>query len=259
MVDKRRYFLIISFVFSALFFVLGKVPFIFRPQFAGLLVIVVVGASLILFKSFTAKLKNSVFAVLPSFVFTIALVFFHFLVPQNFLWQVFLTIFFGLNFYTFLLCANVFLVAAEFKTVPLYRAAATISFLQMLATAFFLFDVIFSFRFPAYINGLLAGAASAMLFINFFWSQAIVSPEPVDILEGSFVFALLMAEIAMILSFWPVGIGKGSLYLVSLFYVFGGLASAFCQMKLFKRTVAEFLWIGAGTFLGLFLVTSWRG
>jgi len=28
---------------------------------------------------------------------------------------------------------------------------------------------------------------------------------------------------------------------------------------LFKKTIWEFIWVGLGTFLALFLVTSWRG
>ena len=52
---------------------------------------------------------------------------------------------FGVMIYLIFLVENVFLVAIGYKTVPLYRAAYTVSLILVLLTAFFLFDSMLSF------------------------------------------------------------------------------------------------------------------
>lgn len=257
--DKRQWFLIATAFTSLLFFLAQVVPFSISYQ-AFFIFFVISGVNIFfLFRKIAQKKKNALMATLLPMSFIIGLSMFLPLFSSGLLWRLLFSGFFAVVFYTLLLIENVFLVSAEFKSVPLYRAASTVSFILMLTTAFLLFDIVFSFRLSALLNGLIILPITFLLLSHFFWSIDPASNLNADIFKLSFVFSVIIAELAFALSFWPVGIGKGSLYLVSLFYVFGGLAQSWCRERLFKKTIWEFFWLGLGTFLALFLVTSWRG
>lgn len=257
--DKRKRFVLATLVISGLFFAGQVVPFDWRYS-------VIFGQIALsglflwfLFRQLVREKQNVLAAVLLPLSFIAGISLFNFIVSQSLIWRIGLLLAFSLGLYTILLAENVFLVATEFKTVPLYRAASTSGLLMMLLAAFFLFDTIFSFRFSAWINGLIIFLTTAILLLHFFWSVTLAPLFSRDNLIMALIFSLIIAEISVIISFWPVGVGKGSLYLVSLLYVFSGLAQAHCRQRLFKKTVWEYIWVGLGTFLALFLVTSWRG
>lgn len=257
--DKRKRFVLATLVISALFFISQIAPFNWRYQ-ALFGQIALSGLYLwLLFRRLVKEKQNALAAILLPLNFIAGIGLFYFIVSQSLIWRIGLLLAFALGLYTILLAENVFLVATEFKTVPLYRAASTSGLLMMLLAAFFLFDTIFSFRFSAWTNGLIVFLTAAMLLLHFFWSVTLTSLFSRDNLIMTLVFSLIIAEISTIISFWPVGVGKGSLYLVSLLYVFSGLAQAYCRQRLFKKTIWEYVWVGLGSFLALFLVTSWRG
>lgn len=256
--NKRAYFLISSLILSAIFFLLNLVSF--QWKYAGIIgfSFLVMILQVILFFSMVKKKKNLLFSTfLPSF-FALGLSLFRFLFAVNWIWQVILLLVFFFGIYTLFLMENVFLVSTEIKAVPLYRAASTTGFLMTLITAFFLYEIIFSFRFPAWQNGLLAVAVNLPLLFHFFWSTTLVSTTKINNLISSPVFSFILGEIAVAISFWPLGTTKAALYLASVLYVFLGLAQAYCQEKLFKETVREFILVGLGTFLALIFVTQWR-
>jgi hypothetical protein len=69
---------------------------------------------------------------------------------------------------------------------------------------------------------------------------------------------LVMAELGMVMSFWPVGIFKGSIYLVAAVYILAGLIQLDLRERLFKRSWVIFSWITVAIVLGMILTTSWR-
>lgn len=255
---KRAYFLFSSIILTVGFFLLSLVPFQWKYTGIGGFSLGVALYHIVLFYSMV-KTKRNLFvsAFLPAF-FGLSVSLFRFLFAVNWVWQVVLILVFLFGIYTLFLMENVFLISKEVKTVPLYRAASTIGFLMTLIVAFFIYEVVFSFRLMAWQNGLLVSSVSLPLLIHFFWSTRLSLPLEWNSLAPSFIFSLILGEISVAISFWPLGTTKASLYLVSMLYVFLGLAQAFCQEKLFKETIREFIWIGLGTFLALFLVTSWR-
>lgn len=256
---KRKQFVITTLLAASFYFLAHLVPFAWRYQAILGLTILIFGLLFFLFKRIVKNKQAALVATFFPLTFTLGVNLFHFLFPQGWLWRAALLLIFSFGFYTLLLIENVFLVSAEFKTVPLYRAAFTVGFLAMLATAFFLFDVIFSFRMSAWANGLAVFLTLIPLLSHFFWTVNFKPPFKGENFGLALVLSLIISQISVSLSFWPLGIGRGSLYLVSLLYVFGGLIQAHCRERLFKKTILEFIWIGLGTFLALFLVTSWRG
>ncbi len=257
--SKRRQFVIATLVITISYFLVNLVPFFWRYQAIFGLALFVFFYLYLLFSQLTKNRQKIIVATFLPVSFVTGISLFHFLFSQGWLWQALLLSVFFLGVYTLLLVENVFLVSSEFKTVPLYRAASTVGLLLMLTSAFLLFNVILSFRLPSWANGLAVFGVTALLLNHFFWSLTLSLPFEKDNLSLVLVLSFVISEISIALSFWPVGVNKGSLYIVSLFYVFGGLAQAQVRQRLFKKTIWEFIWIGLGTFLALFLVTNWGG
>jgi hypothetical protein len=63
--------------------------------------------------------------------------------------------------------------------------------------------------------------------------------------------SVITSEIALVLGFLPVGIFKGSIYLVMVVYIISGLLQADLRERLFKRTWLVFVWVGVATILGI--------
>ncbi|MDD4937731.1 MAG: hypothetical protein PHX34_01810 [Candidatus Shapirobacteria bacterium] len=183
------------------------------------------------------------------------------LLPQNFLVIFLLSLFFGIIAYVIFLVENVFLVSIGGRTPPLYRAAYTVGFMVLLLTAFFLFDSLFSFKFVYWINGLLIFLISAVIFLYLFYSVTIELADDgksKNIWYYVLVPAFLMFQLGLVLSFWPVGIFKGSIYLVAVIYVLSSLIQVELRDRFFKKTWLTFIWISIAILAGIILTTSWR-
>jgi hypothetical protein len=158
--------------------------------------------------------------------------------------------------YAMFLVENVFLVAIGFRTPPLYRAAYTVGLILLLLTSFFLLNSLFSFKLIYWLNMLLVFIVSMVIFLYVFFSVTIELPDDgknKNVWYYVLVPSLLMSEIALVLSFWPVGIFKGSIYLVMLVYILSSLMHAELRERLFKRTWLVFVWVGMATVLGIIL------
>ena len=106
------------------------------------------------------------------------------------------------------------------------------------------------------LNGFLIFIGSFIIFYHLFWSTAIAEAENKNFFVYVLVASLLVAELAVAISFWPVGVGLASLYLVSMTYVLGGIIQAKIRERLFKRTLLEYIAIGLGIFVALFLTAN---
>lgn len=257
--SKRTQFIIAALILAVVYFFTNSVSFTWKYLSILGFGVLTWFVSAILLDKLTTRKSNLAVATLLPFSFALAMNLFHFLFLQGLFWQIILSLTCFVSFYTIFLAENVFLVSAEHKTVPLYRTASTVGFLLTLTAAFFFFDVLLSFRFPAWLNGLIVFAICMVSLTHFLWTVSLSETTKVKNLSVTFVLSLIIGEIATVLSFWPVGINRGSLYLVSLLYVFGGLTQAYLRQRLFKKTIWEFIWMGLGIFLALFLATSWRG
>jgi len=200
-------------------------------------------------------------SVILPLIFFVGFGMFTALLPFNFVGRMILTIIFGLVFYVIFLVDNVFMVAIGFRTVPLYRAAYTVNLIILLLASFFLFNSLYSYKFDYWVNTLAVAFLSMLIFIYQFFCIAIeLSGDGKN--KNKFVYVLvptfLMAQLALVFSFWPVGIFKGSIYLVSAIYVLSGLIEADIRERLFKKTWLTMIWVGVAIILGILLATAWR-
>ena len=201
--------------------------------------------------------KTVILLILPIF-FTVAVASFYFLLPVRWLTRLPAAFFFGLFFYLLLLSQNVFNVAA-IRTIPLYRAASTATFLFTLLSGFFVFNVIYAFKLLFLWNGLLVFAVSFPLILQVLWSIEMEDRVVLSIVVQSLILALILGELALDFSFWPMATTIWSLALASAMYVLVGITTQVLRGRLDRRMVWEYLGIGGMVFLVSFFLTSWTG
>lgn len=259
--NKRVKYLISSALCALAFFLFVLLPY--ESRYYGLMV----GSVLVIFcfwfglgVVFEKNINIRVMVSLLPVGFFIGFGLFSVLLPPSLLFSVVLSIFFGVIAYMLFLVENVFLVAIGYKTVPLYRAAYTVSLIILLLGAFFLFNSLYSFRLIFWQNAVLAFLISLVIFYYHFFAVAIeLSDDGVNLNRAAYVLipALLIGQLSLVLSFWPTGIFKGSLYLVSAIYIVCSLLQADIRDRLFKRDRVVALWIGVAMIVGIILVTRW--
>lgn len=201
--------------------------------------------------------KAIILLILPTF-FTVAVASFYFLLPVRWLTRLPVAFFFGLTFYLLLLSQNVFNVAA-IRTIPLYRAASTATFLFTLLSGFFIFNVIYAFKLLFLWNGIMVFAVSFPLILQVLWSIEMEDRVGLSVIVQSLILALILGELALAFSFWPMATTIWSLSLSSSMYVLVGITTQVLRGRLDKRMVWEYLGIGTMVFLVSFLLTSWTG
>lgn len=203
------------------------------------------------------RTKAVVVLILPTF-FTLAVASFYFLLPIRWLTRLPVAFAFGLFFYLLLLAQNVFNVAA-IRTIPLYRAASTSAFLFTLLSAFFIYNVIYAFNLPFYWNGVGVFLISFPLILQVLWSIEMEDHLLSSIVIQSIILSLVLGELALSFSFWPMATTIWSLSLASAMYVLLGLTTLLLRGRIVKRVVVEYAGIGLAVLIEAFLATSWTG
>jgi hypothetical protein len=260
--SKRLKYLVSSAVAALGFYFFIGLPY--SSHYYGLLVGLVLVAFCFWFglgMIFNQSLYIRLMSIILPVGFFIGFGLFAALLPQTF-WTISLTsLFFGIMCYVMFLVENVFLVSIGYRTPPLYRAAYTVGLVLLLLTNFFLFDSLFSFKLIYWVNGIMVFLISIVLFMYVFYSVTIELAD--DGKEKNFwaytlVPAFFMAQLGLVLSFWPVGIFKGSIYLVAAAYVLSGLIQLDLRDRLFRKSSIIFTWISVAVILGIIVTTSWR-
>jgi len=259
---KRIKYLVSSVIAAIGFYFFVSLPY--SSHYYGLLVGIVLvafcfwfGLGIIFDQSLYIRLMS---VVLP-IGFFVGFGLFAALLPQTFLTVFLSSLFFGGILYVMFLVENVFLVSIGYRTPPLYRAAYTVGLMMLLLTTFFLFDSLFSFKLIYWLNAIFVLMISAVIFMYIFYSVTIELPDDgkeKNLMAYVLVPAFLMSQLGLVLSFWPVGIFKGSIYLVAAVYVVSGLVQLDIRERLFKKNWTIFSWIAVAIVLGMFLTTSWR-
>ncbi len=201
--------------------------------------------------------KAVIVMILPVF-YTLAVSSFYFLLPVRWLTRAPVAFIFGITIYLLLLAQNVFNVAS-IRTIPLYRAASTASFLFTILSAFFLYNVIYAFNLIFIFNGVAVFAFSYPLIVQGLWILEMKDKIDVSILIQSFILSIILGEFALCFSFWPMSNVIWSLSLSSSLYVLLGLSTQMLRGRITNRVVWEYVAIGGVVFLISFLATSWTG
>ena len=259
-VPKRIRFLIGSLVLAGLFLAVLVLPYEWQDMAIGvislwLMLIYWLVLDLVNYKNWLLKI---LMAFLP-LSFFVGFSFFVILLPFSMPLGILLAFGFGLVNYIIFLVENIFLVAIGYKTVPLYRAAYTTALIMILISSFFLFNSIFSFNLSFWLNGLLIFGASLLLFGYLFWAITIELADDGKNKSNNYIIvpALILAEMAIAFSFWPIGIFRRSIFLVSFIYVLAGLIQADIKDRLFAKVWRGMMWILTALVAGMVTVSRW--
>src|SRR3989344_2325076 len=200
--NKRQKIIITSLILTMGLLSTQMADFNLRFRFIGGLGVLAYLLSLWSLWEGLSKTKALVLMILPAF-FTVAVSSFYFLLPVRWLTRLPVAFIFGLTFYLLLLAQNVFNVAS-IRTIPLYRAASTASFLFTLLSAFFLYNVVFAFNLLFLWNGLGVTLISFPLILSALWTIEMEDKVSSALVIRSFIVSLILGEIALSFSFWPM-------------------------------------------------------
>lgn len=164
---------------------------------------------------------------------------FYFLLPENFLTRVFVLLSFGIGTYALYLTSNIYSVAKA-RNIQLLYAAHAIGLFFGLLTSLLYTNAIFSLRLPFYGNAVLIGLVHWPIIFMSLWSIKLENFINKEIIVYSTLLTILMAELAILLSFVPMQIWNSSLLIMSFLYVGLGILHSFLRGRLFKNTINEF-------------------
>jgi len=191
-------------------------------------------------------------------LFTISVGLFYFLTPTSWWVRVPMIILYGGGIYGLLLTENIFSVAA-IRTIQLVRSAHAVSFLLTLATSFFIYNVIFSFRQPVWVNFIAVLLFSFPLILQGLWCINLEPKIEKSLWFKTIALSLVMGEMALVFSFWPVSVAVGSLSLTTALYITLGLTQQYLNERLFKKTINEYVAVGVAVLIVILLTTRWGG
>lgn len=167
-------------------------------------------------------------------------------------------IFFGVGYYFLLLTENIYNVST-IRTIQLLRAAHAIGFLFTLITAFLLFNVLFSLEANFVVNFFGVFIISFFLILQGIWTVNLEEGITYSVGKYTTVLTLCIAQVALILSFWPVDPTMNALFLTAVMYELLGISQHYFSGRLVKRAVYEFAFVAGVVFLMMLTVTKWTG
>ena len=178
---------------------------------------------------------------------------FYFLLSDNFLNQLVILILFGVGMYALFLTSNIFSVAKG-RTIQLLHAAHAIGSIFGVLISLLFSNTIFSMKMPFYLNGLLVGLVHFPLVFMLLWSVTLDEKINKELVNFSLILSLILAELALVLSFFPITVWYNSLFVMSFFYIGIGLMQSFIRGRLFLRTFVEYSLVA--TFVGLMFLLA---
>lgn len=253
--SKRQLFVLITSVLTVGLLATQIIPVEFR--YHSVLILGVVSYVLAAYALYDDLEKHEwlTLLALPT-MFTLGVSYFYFLLPVRWITRLPVAVFYGIGFYALLLTENIYNVSTG-RTIQLIRAAQTVGYYLSLLTNFLLLYILFSLRLPYFLNFTAVLLISLFLFVQYFWSIKLLPEIGKSLWSYSLIFSLIMAEMALAVSFWPLKTLNSALFLSAVFYGILGVGGYELQEKLFKQVAIEFVSLPIFIFILLLLTTSW--
>lgn len=238
LLTKRRKFLLVSILLSIGLLVVQRLPVESRYSAIGFFAL---SAYLLTAWSLLKDLQGAgwiVNLILPT-LYPVSVALFYFLLPQAAVTRTVVVLLFALSMYGLLLTVNIFAVA-RIRTIQLLRSARAVGFLLSILTSAFLFHVIFSLRSSVWLVGILVFLTSLPILWQGVWSY-VVSATVKREFYYAVVGSLVIAQMAVAMSFWLISVPLASVLLAMGMYVTLGLFQHDLEGRLFSRTIQEYL------------------
>lgn len=247
-ISKREELVIASVVLSALMFFIFFVPL-------GLWKFIVIFFACAATYVFTIyimrenveKIEFFTLPILPV-LFTLATVLFYGIIPERWLTRLIFISIYGFLTYSIFLMENVFNVA-KIKNIQLLKVARTIYFFISSFTVFLFSYVVLSFHMPVIISGLIFLLFIFLLSYTFFWSFNLSKAAARNDIVLSLSSAILILELIIVFSFWPLNIYLISLFTTSVYYSLIGVWDHLLSFRLKGWNIKEYMIINVIIFV----------
>lgn len=190
-------------------------------------------------------------------MYAVSVALFYFLLPENVITRIIILALFGVGMYALYLTANIFTVAKT-RTIQLLRAAHAVALLFGMVMSFFVTNTIFSLHLPFWANGLGAGVVTFPLALMLLWSIELKPKLERPIIIAALSVSVLIAELALVLSFFPATVWMQSLYVMSMLYICLGMLTTKLAGRLFQNTVWEYLSVWVLMTGMFFFLMKWK-
>ncbi len=256
-ITKRQKFILMSFFLTVILFTIQTVPEALRFEIIGVLALVTLFLSMFSLWGELYGVKYFLLLLLPVY-FVAGASLFYFLLPVRWLTRVPFAIVFGVSVYLLMLTSNIYNVAA-IRTIALLRAAHAVGVFFSLISTFFLANVLLSLHLEFYWAILGVVGIVLPLYLVGLWSYELEDFISRRVFTYAVVFSYLTAQVAMVLSFWPIAPINEALALATIMYVLLALAQFDFGGKIKPRVVWEHLGIAAAVFVVILVTTKWGG
>ena len=235
---RREKFVITSLLLSLGLLVVQYVPVEYRYVAVGFFSILSYFASAWALRDDLQKLEWLTIVPFPT-LYTVAVGLFYFLLPEGIVSKIFILVLFGIGMYALFLTSNIFSVAKG-RTIQLLHAAHAIGLLFTLLTSLLFTNTIFSLRFPFYFITPLIGLVHLPLIFMSLWSIELEQRIKSEIVGMSLVLTLLIMELSLAISFFPMSVWNSALFIMACVYIGLGIMHNFLRGRLFARTLTEY-------------------
>lgn len=255
-IDKRRRLFMSVLLIGISFFLLTLLPFSKVLFLLPLLLIIVYLGTYVAVLEGINNIEWIVLFILPLY-FCTSFLLFYYLLPTRLLTRIPFVIIVMVGMYALLLSENIFNVGVD-RTLPLYRAAYSISNFFTLIILFFVFTVLFSFRFHFALTAFIGGLVAFPVMFHGLWSSSPKSVLEERVLKFSGIIASLLSIALLLFGFLPVKTNISSLYAISIAYVLIGITQEVIQDTAFRERVREYVFVFAGMTVLIFSAASWN-
>ncbi|HAU98910.1 MAG: hypothetical protein UX04_C0003G0058 [Microgenomates group bacterium GW2011_GWF2_45_18] len=193
---------------------------------------------------------------MPS-VYALAVAVFYYLLPEHIWTKVAILVFFGVGMYAILLMENIFSVAKA-RGIQLLRAGQSVNMFIILFVCFLFSNTIFSQNMNWLVNGVLFFLLGEILGLFALWPMELSRTLSAELYRRMTVYGLVLAQIALLMSFLPSSIWSQSLLTMSASYVVLGVETTTMQGKMFKNTVWEYLVVFFISLIAYFSFAMWK-
>lgn len=254
-ITKRQKFILMSLFLTIVLIASQTVGESLRYQIIGLLTLSTIFLAVFSLWGELSGVKYFLLLLLPAY-FVAGASLFYFLLPVRWLTRLPFAIVFGISVYLLMLTANIYNVAA-IRTIALLRAANAVGLLFSLLSTFFLTNVLFSLHLSFYF--IFPGVFFIMmpLYLAGLWANELEDFISKRVFVYASVYTLISAEIAVVLSFWPIVPINMALVMATIMYVLLALSQFHFSGRLKQRTIIEYLSVSAVVFIVIMIVTRW--
>ena len=193
--------------------------------------------------------------ILPIYL-AISLLLFYYLLPIRWLTRIPYLAVLGVGMYASILSVNIFNVGVE-KSLPLYRAAYSVSNFLSLLAFFLLYTVLYSFRLHFLLNTFFGMLLAWPLFFHSVW---VANPKSVleeRVYKYATINTILLTGAIFVLNFIPIKTNIYALYTVAIVYLLSGLTQEIMTDTVFKERVREYLIVFFLLTILVFATAAW--